>query len=337
MKACIWQGVGDVVFGEWETPSPRPGEVLVRVAYCGFCGSDAHIIEGRLPIGRPPQVLGHEVSGTIAALGEDVRGFEIGERVACNLYGYCGACAWCRSGQPNHCRQKFFSAKGFAEYAIYRPQQLFKLPDDVSLQLGAFLEPVATMLHTIDVGEVRPGDRVLVIGGGPLGLIGAQLARAAGASTLVVSEPRAHNRSLALAHGADLAVDPLTDDLVEIARGMGPRRGFDVIYEVAGVTAAAAQAPELASTRGRVVIVAVFDQQITIPVRPYLLYDKEIAIRGSLAADSTFERAVGFLSRLQLEPLISAVEPLERISEVYASHKAGQYVKVILAPEDGAT
>lgn len=333
MRAGVWEGIGSVTCAEWETPEPRAGEVLVKVAFCGFCGSDPHIIEGNLPVGRPPQVLGHEVSGTVAALGDRVRGFEVGDRVACNLYGYCGSCAWCRAGQPNHCARKFFSAKGFAEFAVYRPEQLFKLPDDVTLEIGAFLEPVATILHAIEVGEVRPGEHVLVIGGGPLGLICAQLARGAGAATVMVSEPRQRNRELAVMLGADRGIDPLSEDLRELAGSVGDRSGFDVVFEVAGAPSAATLAPELVSTRGRVVIVGVFDRDITIPVSPFLLYEKEIAIRGAVAADRTFQRAVDLLGRLELEPLISGIEPLEEITDVYAAHKAGEHVKVLLSPD----
>ena len=332
MKAGVWEGIGTIECREWDRPGIRPGEVLVRVSFCGFCGSDPHIIEGNLPVGPPPQLLGHEVSGEVVEIGDDVRGFEPGDRVGCNLYGYCGACAWCRAGQPNHCRRKYFSAKGFAEYATYRPEQLFKLPADMSLEVAALLEPVATCVHAVEIGEVRTGEHVLVIGGGPLGLIVAQLARASGAATVMVSEPRPRNRELAVSLGADRALDPTTDDLREVASAMGERKGFDVVFEVAGVPAAAALAPELVSTRGRVIIVGVFDREVTIPVRPYLIYEKEIAVRGAFATNRTFQRAIDLLPRLALQPLITAVEPLERIASVYAAHKAGEYVKVLVAP-----
>jgi L-iditol 2-dehydrogenase len=172
----------------------------------------------------------------------------------------------------------------------------------------------------------------LVIGGGPLGLIVAQLASLAGAATVTVSEPREANRQLALAVGVDRALDPTTDDLHEAATLGGRRRGFDIVFEVAGVPAAAAVAPELVDVRGRVIIVGVFDREVTVPVRPYLLYEREIAIRGAYAACATFERALDLLSRLALEQLVSAVEPLERIADVYAEHRAGKHVKVMFAP-----
>jgi 2-desacetyl-2-hydroxyethyl bacteriochlorophyllide A dehydrogenase len=332
MRAGVWEAIGEIGSREWAQPTVEPGEVLVKVAYCGLCGSDPHIIEGVLPVGAPPQVLGHEVSGTIAEIGAGVRGWSVGTRVAANLYGYCGSCAWCRDGQPNHCRRKFFAAQGFAEFAVYRPEQLFELPSDVSLEVGALLEPVATSLHAVDVAELRAGENVLVIGGGPLGLIVAQLARLAGAATVMVSELRPRNRELAVALGADRGLDPGSDDLAAVAATVGARRGFDVVFEVAGAPKAAEAAVELLCTRGRLVIVGVSPPEATISLRPFLLFEKEIVVRGAVAADRTFQRAVALLNRLALEPLISAIEPLDDIARVYEGHRAGEYVKVLLAP-----
>jgi (R,R)-butanediol dehydrogenase/meso-butanediol dehydrogenase/diacetyl reductase len=332
MKAGVWEGIGRIDCRSWDDPRPGPDEVLVRVAYCGFCGSDPHIIEGNLPIGAPPQVLGHEVAGEIVEIGAAVRGLTPGLRVGCNLYAYCGRCPWCQAGQPNHCRRKYFSAKGFAELALYRPEQLFVLPDELSLEIGALLEPVATCLHAVEIADVRLGDHVLVIGAGPLGLIVAQLAKASGAATVTVSEPREANRELALALGADAAVDPVADDLSAVARSTGDRGGYDVVFEVAGVPAALQTAPGLCSTRGRVVVVGVFARAITVPFNPYDLYEREISVRGAIGADRTFQRAVDLMPGLVLQPLITAIEPLDRIGDVYRAHKAGGYVKALIEP-----
>jgi L-iditol 2-dehydrogenase len=330
MRAGVWEGIGTIACRSWQRPRPGSGEVLVRVRYCGFCGTDPHIIEGVFAVGPPPQVIGHEVAGEVVEVGAGVRGFAAGDRVACNLFAYCGGCEPCRKGYENHCRRKSFSAQGFAEYAVYRPEQLFLLPEDVSLSVGAFLEPVATCLHAVEMSELRPGEHVAVLGAGPLGLIVAQLARAAGAATVTVSEPRTHNRELALALGADRAVDPQIDRL----RAAAPagRRGFDVVFEVAGAPSAAATALDAVGVRGRVMIVGVFRRDVGVTVRPYHLYEKEITIRGAYAASQTFERALDLLPRLQLEPLVSVVAPLERIADVYAEHRAGEHVKVLFAP-----
>jgi L-iditol 2-dehydrogenase len=331
VKAGVWEAVGEIRCRDWPEPELGADVVLVRVGACGFCGSDPHIIDGNLPVGRPPQVLGHEVAGEVVAVGSEVSGVEVGWRVACNPIAYCGACPWCRAGQPDHCKRKYFSAKGFAELAVYRPEQIFRLPDDVTLSRGAFLEPVAVVLHAIDVSALEIGEHVLVIGAGALGLLLVQVAKLTGAASVTVSEPREHQRELALELGADRAVDPLTDDLRETARSTGDRGGFDVVFEAAGAPPALEAAPTLASTGGRVVVVGVFDRSSEIRVRPFLLYQREISIRGTNSYDRTFARALPILERLTLDPLVTA-EPLSDIGGVYARHKAGAYVKAQVLP-----
>jgi L-iditol 2-dehydrogenase len=332
MKAAIWTGPGTVEFGEVPKPEIKPDQVLVRVALCGLCGSDTHIVEGRLPVGPPPQVIGHEVVGEVVEVGAAVKRLELGTRVGCDLYGYCGRCPECRTGHPNLCRRKFFAAKGLAEYAVYRPEQLYALPEEIDDRRGALLEPVATCLHAVEVGAIEPGEAVLVIGGGALGLLVAQLAKRSGAARVVVSEPLAAKRELAVTLGADEAVDPGAVDLAELAASAGARGGFDAVFDVAGVAAVLAQAPELVATCGRVVVVAVHDPSTRIEVSPFLFYEREVALLGTYAAARSFPRALELLGQLRLEEMITGVEPLARITEVYAAHRAGEHVKVLLAP-----
>jgi 2-desacetyl-2-hydroxyethyl bacteriochlorophyllide A dehydrogenase len=333
MRAAIWPRLGELEFApDWPEPEPRPDRVLVEVAHCGLCGSDPHIIEGRMAIGPPPQVLGHEAAGTIVAVGERVRGWEVGERVAANLFGYCGACAWCLAGQPNHCRHKSFSAQSFAEIASYKPEQLFRLPAGMSTETGAFLEPTAACLHAVGVGAVAPGEHALVIGGGPMGQIIAQLCARAGAATVVLSDPRPLAREIAGKAGIEHVVDPGSEDLGALARATGERGGFDVVFEVAGAAAALEAAPSYAATGGRVVIVGVTPPDLRVPFGTFDIYEREIQIRGSFAAVREFPRALALLPQLNLAPLVTATVPLEDAAEAYASHKSGEQLKVLFAP-----
>jgi len=276
-------------------------------------------------------VIGHEVSGIISAVGPGVRGLEVGARVACNLYGYCGTCAWCQAGHPNHCRRKFFSAQGFAEQAVYTAQQVFQLPDDLPLEHGAFLEPVAICLHAVDLGELHPGENVVIVGGGALGQLLVQLARRAGAATVSLSEPEPTKRELALRLGADAALDPRDGELKSYARGIGPRRGVDVVFEASGSLAAAEGGLSLLASRGRMVLVATYPRDASIAVDLSLMFDRELAVRGSLAAGRSFPRSLGLLRHLDLEPLITGIAPLEEIQTVFDRHAAGQSVKLLVA------
>jgi 2-desacetyl-2-hydroxyethyl bacteriochlorophyllide A dehydrogenase len=330
VKAGVWLGEGKFECNEWNPPTVPHGKVLVHVEYCGFCGSDGHIIQGTLQIGRPPRVLGHEVSGVVAEVGEGVKGMEIGRRVACNLYGYCGACTWCAEGLPNHCLRKYFSANGFAEYALYGPGQLFELPDNVGLIEGALVEPIATCLHAAEVGAIRPGETVLVVGGGTLGQIIAQIARRAGASTVVLSEPEEWKRNLAVSLGSHDAVPADETALREIAARISPRGGFDVIFDAAGSLEAAELAPELAAVGGRLVIVGVYGREQRVALSPYAFYERELSMKGSFAALHTFPRAIGILHELDLQPLITAIVPLADVGEAYRRHREGSVVKVMV-------
>lgn len=314
-----------------------PGDgVLLQVAYCGMCGSDVHIVEGELRVGPPPQVLGHEVSGTVVAVGSGVDDIAEGDRVACNYFGNCGHCAWCLEGQPNHCRNKVFGASGYAEFAAYRRDQVFVLPDQLGLDEGALLEPSATALYAVEESGLRPGEVVLVIGAGPIGLLTAQFARLLGAGRVVISELDAGKRELAKTLGFTDILDPATDNLRDVAGELGNRRGFDVVYDAAGSAAATEGALDLLATRGRLMIVAVHGRRVNLHIRPQLIYAKELVIKSANSTAFTFSRAVQLLPQLQLKPLISAVEPLTAIADVYRRHQAGEFAKVLLAPGDCA-
>jgi threonine dehydrogenase-like Zn-dependent dehydrogenase len=333
MKAGVWRAIGELACEDVPDPELGPDEVMVDVALCGFCGSDYHMIEGRFPGGRPPRVIGHEVAGVIRELGAEVAGFEPGDRVACNLFAYCGACPWCLAGQPNHCRRKSFSAAGFAERATYRPQQVFAIPDDLSFQRAAFLEPAAACVHAVDLAEIEPGESVAVVGGGALGQLLVQLARRAGAATIILSDPDPGKRRLALEHGADLAFAPGDPAWEAAARDCGARGGVDVAFEASGSLAAAAATPSLLATRGRLVLVATYPRGEPLPIEANLLFERELSVRGSQAADRTFPRTLAQLPLLALEPLVSAVVPIERIEEVPEMHRGGGSVKIMVAPQ----
>jgi 2-desacetyl-2-hydroxyethyl bacteriochlorophyllide A dehydrogenase len=332
VKAGVWEDAGVIRCRERAKPEPAAEELLVEVAYCGFCGTDSHIIDGSYEVGPPPQVIGHEVSGVVSAAGPGADPSLVGQAVACNPVGCCGTCAWCRDGLPTHCRNKSFSASGFAEFAVYRPQQLFPVPEGLSLLDAAFLEPAATALRAVESARMRAGENVLVIGGGSLGLLVASVARLCGAGSVTVSEPRKRNRDLALQRGADAAVDPSVEDLRQIASAVGERRGFDVVFEVAAVAEALELAPSLARRGGRVVVLGVFDAERTVPFRPAALTEREISIAGSYGGGNCFDRAVELLGALDPSMLVTTVEPLERIADVYPAVAAGRQIKAMLRP-----
>ena len=330
MKAGVWSGGAEISCREVADPVPGPGELLVEIAYCGICGTDLHILDGEFDVGPPPQVLGHEASGTVVAAGPGADPALVGEPVGLNPIGPCGICAWCRRGLVTHCRRPNYSASGFAELGLYRPHQVHPLPAGVALRDAALLEPWATALRAVEAARLEPGENVLVIGAGSLGLLVATAARLCAAATVTVSEPRSRNRRLALDRGADAAVDAGRDDLAALAAEVGELGGFDAVFEVAGAGPALAAAPSLLRRAGRLVVLGVHAPAATVPFEPRALTDRELSVLGSFGGGSSFARAAALLGRIDAASLVTAEAPLEEIGALFERVRGGDEVKAMV-------
>ena len=224
--------IGVVDFPE---PSLGPEDVRIRVAYSAICGSDPHLAEGffgtDVPIG-----LGHELSGVVEAVGGGVRtGVRVGDRVAGNFLRFCGSCRACRDGRQQFCDNiQDYNRPGMSETITWHESQVYPLPDSVSLLEGCLLEPVSVAVRIADKARARPGDRVLVCGGGPIGQLALQVMRMSGATSLTLVEPIAERRAMALRSGADHVIDPVGEDqaarVAEITGGLG----FDIVIDASG-------------------------------------------------------------------------------------------------------
>ena len=242
MKAARTYGPFDIRVDDIPEPTPGPGEVKVKIAYCGICGSDPEIYEGTFSLLKAPwwpkapvPRRGHEASGVITELGPDLLGdWKVGQRVAMNFRKYCGGCYYCRNKMEQFCEHVKSYEAGFAEYALYDESCLYPLPDDVSLERGAMLEPVTIAVHAVDQGNIAPGKSVAISGAGTIGLLVQQLAMKAGAARVLVSDPMPEKREFAKRFGADWTIDPLKEDLVTVGRGLMDGRGFDTVFECSG-------------------------------------------------------------------------------------------------------
>src|SRR5690348_9264468 len=244
MRALRFHAARDLRIEEVaEPPSPGTDEVIVRVATCGICGTDLHeFVAG--PIVTPvephpltgaqnPQILGHEFAGEVLAVGSDVTRVAAGDRVAIMPLAYCGRCAYCRRGLQHLCATMAcvglsHAWGGMAELATVAEYQVVRLPDEVSYQQGALIEPAAVAAYGVERAGVAPGDRVLVTGAGPIGALAALCAHSAGASAVYISEPNAARRARAEALGAATVLDPTTVDVPEVLRGESDGLGVDV-------------------------------------------------------------------------------------------------------------
>ncbi|MGZ4289222.1 MAG: zinc-dependent alcohol dehydrogenase [Gaiellaceae bacterium] len=333
MSAIYYEGQGVFSVGDCVEQQPGPGDVRLDVAYCGLCGTDLHIahgaMDGRV---RTPQVIGHEMSGTVAALGAEVEGFAVGDAVVVRPLDARGETPADRGLSHISRGLKFLGidAPGALQVSWTVPAfTLHALPAGVDLRLGALAEPLAVACHDVRRGEVVAGQTAVVIGGGPIGLLISLVARARGAQVLLV-EPEAARRKLADEFRLT-ALDPAADDVAGTIAEATAGEGADVVFEVSGSSDGILAATQHAALRGRIVVVAIFPEP-----RPVALFDvfwKELELRGARVYESEdFEAAIGLIASgsLGLERLITAVEPLERVPAVFDELRAGRPAMKIL-------
>ncbi len=341
MKANFFLGNGRFSLQEVPTPTPGPGEVLIRNAVFGVCGTDVHIFHGEPGSAEvtPPVVLGHEFSGVIEALGPGVEGLQVGDPVTVDPNIYCGKCEYCRDGKKQLCPHMraigVTQNGGFAQYCAVPAAQAFRLADQVPLEYGAMAEPVACCLHGIDRAGIRPGDTVCVVGGGAIGLIMLQLARLSGAGRVVLSEPNGLRRQAALQLGADGAIDPKDPGHLDEFQALCGE-GAQVVLECVGNNAAVASAFAFAKKGATVVLFSVPKVDAQFPLPLFDVYKKELTIRGSFVNPDTHARAVALLNagRLDLGPIITHRFPLSRLQEAIEMQMSDASIKVVVQAQE---
>ena len=333
-------GVGHVEVHDIPEPTVQPGQVKIRVRTAGLCGTDIHIYRDEFR-SWPPVVLGHEVAGEIAAVGEGVTGLTPGLRVTTETYfSFCGQCRYCRAGHTNLClsRRSIGSAVngGFTDYIVVPARNIHPLPDNVDFRAGALTEPLACVVHaTLTTPTVTPGDVAVIAGPGPIGLLTLQVVKAAGARAIVLGVGRDAQR-LALARdlGADHTLDVGKEDAAALVAAVTEQGlGADVVYECAGAGPAAQLALTLVRRRGRYVQVGLFGQPIAFNL-DQVVY-RELTLTGSNASTpSSWLRALDLLrsGQVQTAPLITHVLPVTAWEEALAIFQAGEGVKVVFEP-----
>ncbi|MFH1834031.1 MAG: zinc-binding dehydrogenase, partial [bacterium] len=280
-----------------------------------------------------PFTTGHEASGVIAELGPGLVGdLEVGQRVAMNFRTYCGKCYYCRSMREHQCEHLTSYEAGFAEYAVYGEAAVYPLPDEVSLEQGAMLEPVTIATHAVDLGDIVPGTTVAICGSGTIGLLVMQIAMHAGAARVLVSDPMPEKREMAKKLGADFTVDPLAEDLEAFVRGVTDGRGFDTVFECSGKLAVAKQCLGLADKCGTVVWAGIYPEEAEVAINPFYLFANELTLRSTTLAPYVFPRALKLLSKLDLDPMISEIVPLKDIAGALAARKESTAVKILVKP-----
>jgi 2-desacetyl-2-hydroxyethyl bacteriochlorophyllide A dehydrogenase len=332
MKAAVWKGVHHLDIDEVPAPTPQgPYDVQVKVVSCGVCATDAHILENKFPMFKPPRIIGHEHTGIVSAVGKEVTRVKAGDRVAVESGNSCDRCYFCRDGREHLCTNRFVHPGGFAEYVCVTDRQIHKLPEGISFEVGALSEPLACVLRAIDLVQFRSGDVALVQGGGTIGCILTQLLIHGGASKVLVSEPVPHRREIVAAVGG-IPVDPKTQDLdafvKEHTNGLGPEYVFDCV----GHPALLEKGLDIVQRGGTVFIVGVNDPGAVASIRPFQIFDKELKIMASFIRPYTFHRAVRWLPQLNLKPLLGVEYPLAQTKEAIHALTQGKGLKIMVKP-----
>lgn len=337
MLQAIMPEPGQVEIREVSRPTPAAGEVLLRIQRIGMCGSDIHVFHGRHPLTPYPVVQGHEFSAIVDAVGEGVSHLKPGMRVTSMPQIVCGRCKACQSGQEHIChelRVQGFQAPGCAqEYWVTSADKVVILPDTMSMDMGAFVEPASVGVHAVDIVPNIAGRRVLVLGAGTIGNLVAQSAKAADAKKVAIVDINETRLALAEQCGIDSIINTKTTDFDTGIREAFGEEGYDVVLDCAGVQSALAQSLNQLDKGGVIVIVAVYSQPVQVDLT--LVQDRELKIFGSLMYQrKDYERAIEYLAtgKMNIEPLISRHFPLSEYAGAYdyAISEAESVMKVLI-------
>jgi (R,R)-butanediol dehydrogenase/meso-butanediol dehydrogenase/diacetyl reductase len=334
MRAAAYVGDDTIRVQEREPVEPAPGQVRLDVAYVGICGTDLHIKHGAMDARVTlPAVIGHEMSGTVAAVGEDVTEWTQGDRVTVMPLRWCGDCAACRAGHRHVCQRLVFvgiDSPGALQQSWTVDQDLVvRLPEGLPLDQAALAEPVAVAVHDVRRAALGAGERALVVGGGPIGLLIATVAAATGADVLV-SEPNRFRRELATQLSLS-TLDPLSEDIATRVDAWTEGAGVDVAFEVSGAIAGLRASTHALRVRGRLVVVAIHSEPV--PVDLFRLFWRELELIGARVYErADFERAVELLGTgaIPAAELISKIEPIDRAPEAFALLEDGPGVMKVL-------
>ncbi len=345
MRAVVLNGPND--FAPTDVPKPVIGDndILLEMKKAAICGTDMRILAGTKTKGvRYPSVIGHEMCGVIAEVGKNVTGFQVGDKVSIANVIPCGSCPACLAGRENACMNRkaigYEFDGGFEEYVLIpeiaiRSGNVIKLPEDVSFTAGALIEPLACCIRGLKNAGTGFNDTVLIVGAGPIGLMHMQLSKIAGAKQVIVSEPNAMRREVALELGADRVVDPTKEDLEQIIKDVTDGMGADVIVMAIGVPALVNSTLKLCKKGGTVNLFAGFAGTGECSIEVNTIHYNEINVNGSTAykrADYLEAADMVITKKINLDKIATHTFKIDEFQNAYEMCKSGQGLKVIIEP-----
>lgn len=349
MKAALWYNQKDIRIEDIPEPVIQPGTVKIEVKWAGICGTDLHeYLAGPIFIPKEtphpltnevaPVVLGHEYAGVVTEVGEGVEHLAVGDRVCVEPIYACGKCPQCKAGRYNECPNLGFhglagGGGGFSEYTVFDAEKVFKIPNEMTFEQGALVEPTAVAVHAVRQSKLKAGDRIAVFGAGPIGLLTVLAAKAGGASEIYVVELSEERKQIARELGVTAVIDPRETDAVQEINRL-TNGGVDIAFEVTGVDVVLNNAIESTDYGGQTVIVSVWEGKANILPNMLVLAEREI--KGILAYRDIFPAVIKLISSGQIpaEKLITKKIKLDDLVEegFEALVREKNHVKILIQP-----
>lgn len=338
MKALILRGKHDVHVGEFPTPEMNDDSVKIAIRYCGVCGTDLHKYEG-ISGSRPltfPVPLGHEISGIVEAVGKNVRGIKPGDRVTADPNWSCGRCRFCRKGLVHMCENSRGVVKGMADYIAPPQENVYLIPDSLSLRDAALTEPLSCCLHGMDLLDLKLGETVAIIGMGAIGSMFVQLCKSASAGKVIVIETDEGKRDMAFRLGATDFINPAKENPAEVLEQKGI--SVDKVLECVGFPATVNSALDVAGKGARVVLFGMGDASRPVPINTYQAMVKELDIQTSFLNPHAMQRSLDLLEQgaIDTQAVVSKEMTAEELIEELKNRCWTRKGKVIVKWENSS-
>jgi len=342
MKSMVLTEYKRLELKDMPMPEVRPGDVRIRVHSCGICGSDVHGFDGSSGRRIPPLIMGHEASGTVEALGGSVTAFEPGDRVTFDSTISCGACHYCRAGRANLCDQRrvlgvspgeFRQHGAFAEYVVVPQHIVYRLPEGLSFEHAAMVEPVSVAVHAVSRTPIQLADRAVVLGCGMIGLMAIQAAKAAGCGTVFAVDLDDTRLERATRLGADVTINAKDDVSAQVVAACDGR-GADVALEAVGAAAPIETAVKCLRKGGALTLIGNVTPRVEIDLQAIVA--RELKLTGTSASNGEYPACLDLMVRgaIRVDELLTAVAPLEDGPSWFERLYAGEpgLLKVLLQP-----
>lgn len=343
MKALMLKEYNQFEIQDMPLPELSADEVMIAVKACGVCGSDVNGMDGSTGRRRPPIVMGHEASGVIESVGANAGQWKPGDRVTFDSTVYCGACWYCRRGEINLCDDRrvlgvscedYRRHGAFADYLVVPERIVYRLPDTLSFEQAAFVEPVSIAVHAVEITPISLNDTAVVVGAGMIGLLVVQALRAAGCGNIIAVDLDNDKLQLAKILGANVGLLASDEDLIAEIQTLTQGRGADVAIEAVGATAPVTTAIQSVRKGGAVTIVGNLSPNIELPLQSVVT--REIRLQGSCASKGEYPACLDLIASgaIRVEPLMSAIAPLSEGASWFQRlyNKEPGLMKVILQP-----